>query len=150
MAQFIAWQQPLLQQKPSQQLQTLRKLPSAALLTDTAWRKNNPDQHKAIQEAYRKRNPEAVRIRDHARRAIGKQSSNNAKGLIKKLVKLQRGLCPCCSLPLGDDFHMDHIIPLALGGSVDASNIQLMRATCNQQKSAKHPVDFMQSRGFLL
>jgi 5-methylcytosine-specific restriction endonuclease McrA len=45
---------------------------------------------------------------------------------------------------------MDHIIPLALGGTNTDDNIQLLRAKCNKQKGAKHPIDFMQQRGFLL
>jgi 5-methylcytosine-specific restriction endonuclease McrA len=53
-------------------------------------------------------------------------------------------------LPLGDNYHIDHIMPLALGGSNTDDNIQLLRQRCNNQKCAKHPVDFMQSRGFLL
>ena len=116
----------------------------------TAQRKNKPELYKAIQAAYRKRNPETIRFRDHARRAIGKQSSISAKGLIERLIKLQRGLCPCCNLPLGNDFHMDHIDPIARGGSIGSDNIQLMRAICNMNKSAKHPIDYMQSKGFLL
>ncbi len=116
----------------------------------TARRKKNPEQYKAVQAAYRKRNPESVRFRDYARRAIGKRSTGNAKGLIARLIKLQRGLCPCCKQPLGDDFHLDHITPLSRGGAAGEENIQLMRAICNQQKSAKDPIDFMQSRGFLL
>lgn len=56
----------------------------------------------------------------------------------------------CCGLPLGDNYHIDHIMPLALGGSNTDDNIQLLRQRCNNQKCAKHPVDFMQSRGFLL
>jgi 5-methylcytosine-specific restriction endonuclease McrA len=45
---------------------------------------------------------------------------------------------------------MDHIIPLALGGANTDDNIQLLRATCNLQKHTKHPIDFMQQRGYLL
>ena len=30
------------------------------------------------------------------------------------------------------------------------TNIQLLRATCNTSKGAKDPIEFMQSRGFLL
>ena len=30
------------------------------------------------------------------------------------------------------------------------SEAEIQQAVCNQQKHAKHPVDFMQSRGFLL
>jgi len=52
--------------------------------------------------------------------------------------------------PLGDDFHMDHIMPIALGGSNTDDNMQLLRKECNLQKQAKHPIDFMQSRGLLL
>ena len=73
-----------------------------------------------------------------------------SKGLHKKLFYLQKGKCPCCALPLGDDFHLDHKMPLALGGSNTDDNIQLLRAVCNLQKNSKHPVDFMRSRGFLL
>ena len=40
--------------------------------------------------------------------------------------------------------------PLALGGSNDKANLQLLCPTCNAKKSAKHPIDFMQSRGLLL
>lgn len=41
-------------------------------------------------------------------------------------------------------------MPLALGGANEDWNIQLLRQRCNNQKKAKHPVDFMQSKGYLL
>lgn len=64
--------------------------------------------------------------------------------------KFTNGKCPCCKQPLGDEFHLDHVIPLALGGPNTDDNMQLLRKTCNLQKSAKHPVQYMQERGFLL
>jgi 5-methylcytosine-specific restriction endonuclease McrA len=76
----------------------------------------------------------------------GKLSSK----LAARLFVLQKGKCACCLQPLGDDYHIDHIMPLALGGTNTDDNIQLLRAKCNLQKNAKHPVDFMQQRGFLL
>lgn len=101
--------------------------------------------------AYRKANPDKVKIFASNRRAKeiacgGKLSSN----IEQKLFKLQRGKCACCGLPLGDNYHLDHIMPLALGGTNTDDNIQLLRAKCNHQKSAKHPIAFMQSKGFLL
>ena len=71
-------------------------------------------------------------------------------GLAAKLFDLQKGLCACCGQPLGDDFHMDHVLPFKLGGRNVDGNIQLLRASCNMSKGARHPDDFMQSRGFLL
>lgn len=101
--------------------------------------------------AYRKANPDKVKIFASNRRAKeiacgGKLSSN----IEQKLFKLQRGKCACCGKPLGDKYHIDHIMPLALGGTNTDENVQLLRSTCNHQKSAKHPIDFMQQRGFLL
>jgi len=71
-------------------------------------------------------------------------------GIIKKLFALQKGKCACCGIPLGDDYHLDHIMPISLGGKNNDWNVQLLRKLCNLQKQNKHPVEFMQSRGFLL
>lgn len=116
-----------------------------------AYNAANPDKMRAASSAWNAANPEKRRIANQNRRA--KKRANGGKlspDLSAKLFKLQKGKCACCSLPLGDNFHLDHIMPLALGGSNIDSNIQLLRSTCNSQKHAKHPVNFMQSRGFLL
>ena len=73
-----------------------------------------------------------------------------SRDLPERLFRLQKGLCACCREPLGSGFHLDHIMPLALGGRHEDSNMQLLRKRCNHQKCAKHPVDFMRERGFLL
>lgn len=100
---------------------------------------------------YRKSNPTKCKIFTENRRARKlKAGGVLSQGLAIRLFKLQRGKCPCCNQPLGTNYHLDHIMPLFLGGSNDDSNIQLLRQRCNNQKHAKHPVDFMQSRGFLL
>lgn len=119
--------------------------------SNAAWREANPDKAKSITAAWREANPEAKRIYDQNRRARKKASGGTlSKGLAAKLFKLQKGKCPCCKQPLGDDYHLDHIMPLHCGGSNTDDNMQLLRAVCNMQKHVKHPIDFMQSRGFLL
>ena len=98
-----------------------------------------------------KNNKDSVNASFHNRRAKKIASGGRlSNGLKSKLFLLQRGKCACCGLPLGDNFHMDHIMPLALGGPNTDDNMQLLRQRCNNQKHSKHPVDFMQSRGFLL
>ncbi len=115
------------------------------------WREKNPDRHRAWLSEYLENNREARRIYEHNRRARKRFADGNiSPGLADRLFKLQKGLCPCCQRPLGRNYHMDHIVPLALGGSNEDSNMQLLRATCNLEKHAKHPIDFMQSRGYLL
>ena len=99
--------------------------------------------------AYRKKNPEKVRALNQSRRGL-KRSGKLSPDIIKTLLSKQKGLCVCCRKKLGRDFHLDHIIPLSLGGSNTDENVQLLKAKCNLQKNAKHPVDFMRERGFLL
>ena len=115
------------------------------------WQSANPDRVKAAIKKWRSENPETYRIigqNRRARKSIG--GGKLSQGLAAKLFKMQRGKCSCCGLPLGKEYHLDHIMPLALGGSNTDENIQLLRKRCNLQKNKKHPVDFMQSRGFLL
>ena len=113
------------------------------------YRAANREQIKTSNAAYQAANPEARRIYSHNRRAR-ESGGRLSKGLAEKLFKAQKGKCACCGLPLGDDYHLDHIMPLALGGTNTDDNIQLLRQQCNNQKSSKHPIAFMQSRGFLL
>lgn len=111
----------------------------------------NAGRERVRRAKWRASNPEACRISSHNRRARKLEAGGKlSKGLSGKLFKLQRGLCPCCKKPLGDDYHLDHVMPLFLGGKNEDWNMQLLRQRCNQQKHAKHPVEFMQGRGYLL
>lgn len=108
-----------------------------------------------VNEAWRKNNIERVRsfkrINEQNRRARKRENGGVlSKGLTERLFKLQRGKCACCKQPLGDDYHLDHIMPIALGGVNEDWNMQLLASFCNIQKHAKHPIEFMQSKGFLL
>ena len=115
------------------------------------WRASNIEQAREYGRRYLARNHEKHRIKQQNRRALKTMNGGVlSKDISQRLLKLQRGKCACCGLPLGNDYHLDHILPLALGGSNTDDNIQLLRSLCNMQKSAKHPVDFMQQRGFLL
>ncbi len=125
--------------------------PDRAKINSAACHAANPEQYKATDAAWRKANPEAIRIiRQNYRARKRTNGGTLSKDLAIKLFKLQKGKCPCCKQPLGDTYHLDHIVPIALGGLNTDDNIQLLRGTCNHQKHAKHPIDFMQSRGFLL
>lgn len=125
--------------------------PEKVKASSAAWRAENHAKYKEYVSAWSKANTEYHRIKEHNRRARKLESGGKlSNGLAEKLFKLQRGKCACCGNPLGDDYHLDHIMPLSLGGPNIDSNIQLLRQACNNQKYTKHPIDFMQSRGFLL
>lgn len=99
---------------------------------------------------FRRKNPEVKRRSQHKRRAAGLKGGLSM-GITKKLMALQRARCANCRTSLRRiKFHLDHVMPLALGGTNIDSNIQLLCQPCNQTKHAKHPVDFAQSQGRLL
>lgn len=54
------------------------------------------------------------------------------------LSKKQSGCCGICHarLPISS-IHVDHIIPLSKGGDNSISNLRLVCASCNLQKSNK-------------
>lgn len=120
-----------------------------------AYMKNYRDTHKEkmseIARNFRINNPNYSRITYHNRdKRIKENGGKLSKDLSEKLYILQKGICPCCNEVLGKYFHLDHIMPIALGGKNEDWNIQLLHQKCNNKKYAKHPIDFMQSLGFLL
>lgn len=71
---------------------------------------------------------------------------------IIELKKIQRNRCahPWCGHSIKSGFHIDHIMPIKLGGGNDRRNIQLLCAPCNLRKNAIHPVDYAQRNGMLV
>jgi len=114
------------------------------------WREKNKQKHQLYQKQYQANNLERYRIHAQNRRCLLRLGSLS-QGLMSKLMKLQKSKCACCRISLTNTkIHLDHIMPIALGGEHTDFNIQLLCQTCNQQKHAKHPIEFMQSKGMLL
>ena len=118
---------------------------------NSSWAAANKDKKNACLVRWRLANPELTRLHKQNRRSREMAGGKLSKDIVSKLIRIQRGKCACgCKQHLGDDYHLDHIMPLALGGTNTDDNMQLLTATCNMQKGKKHPVDFMQERGFLI
>ena len=111
----------------------------------------NKVQIAAKKKATRLASPEASRAGRATRRARLKNAEGTFSKLdLKALMTSQKGLCIVCRTSIKDGYHIDHIKPLANGGSNDKLNLQLLCQPCNRSKGAKDPIDFMQQRGYLL
>ena len=98
---------------------------------------------------YREKNPERVKEWSN-RRKRGKIMPRLPRGTITNLKTRQKTKCAICKVSIANGYHIDHILPIKLGGKHEPHNLQLLCKNCNLTKSAKHPVDFMQEKGFLI
>lgn len=100
---------------------------------------------------YRKANPLKICIHSRNRKARKLNApGSHTEADIAQLLILQKTKCAVCHCSIKNGYHVDHVIPLAKGGSNDKLNLQLLCPPCNLSKNAKDPIHFMQQRGFLL
>lgn len=103
-----------------------------------------------LAQAYRERPSEYKRLKKARRRARQAGSEGVvSRDIVTRLMRVQVGRCAICQGGLGQG-ELDHIEPLARGGSHADANLQLLCRTCNRTKASKDPVEFMQSLGRLL
>jgi 5-methylcytosine-specific restriction endonuclease McrA len=116
-----------------------------------AYSADHREAQKAYKAAYYAAYPEKRAVGGRNRRARKRAApGKHTAADIKRLLLLQKSKCSCCRKSITKGYHVDHIVPLARGGSNDPYNLQLLCPTCNLKKRAKDPVEFMQSRGMLL
>jgi 5-methylcytosine-specific restriction endonuclease McrA len=132
-----------------------RNNPEKVAASDARKRERNREKLRAYIKEWRLKNPERHRLLSRSKSATRRARKLLASGRytrkdILDLQVKQRGRCACCKKKLGKDFHVDHVEPLARGGSNDKTNLQLLCPTCNLKKAARDPIQYMQSLGFLL
>jgi len=115
------------------------------------WSLNNREYLNAYERAYKKTNKgRIVRANTrHKRREIIKNSSLSSSKLEDIINNATH--CYWCGTPLkGKKSHIDHYIPLSMGGLHEENNIVISCAKCNMKKNKKDPLEFANSIGKLL
>ncbi len=128
------------------------KHPAKARAAKLLWNKRNPKKVREHIRQWNKNNPDKVRAHHHRRRARRRNAGGTfTAGDIAEIRKLQRNRCARCEQSLKrKKVHIDHITPLARGGTNDRRNLQLLCALCNDSKGARDPIDDMRRLGRLL
>jgi len=108
-----------------------------------AYRADNKERIAAQRAAYQAAHPEKgnARTRNRLARIVGNGGTHAAVD-IQAQYDRQKGRCYYCDTLVGDDYHVDHVIPLILGGSNGPDNLVVACPTCNTSKGAKHPMDY--------
>ena len=99
----------------------------------------HPDYHRDWQKEY----PEKCAAYRANRRAhkLGNGGTHTAADILAQYER-QRGKCFWCGEKAGDSYHVDHVVPLVLGGSNGPENLVIACPSCNVSKQARHPMDF--------
>ena len=127
--------------------EVLRKARSSA----ASYRKRFPERAKKSITEWWEKNPGRKKAYHHARRARKRGNGGSyTPADVASILKGQGERCAYCRCRLGDAYHVDHIIPLAKGGSSDRRNLQILCEPCNLAKGAKHPIDYARTLGLLL
>jgi len=124
---------------------------------DRAYYKAHREQILAYQRSYRKDHPKKVAARHKAWR----ESENGRKGaladalnrraavderitseVVDEVTAEYGGLCPYCNQPIVNG-HIDHIVPISMGGTSDRENLVYSCAPCNLSKGDKSLLEFM-------
>ena len=110
--------------------------------------KSDPDAHR-LEMARRLAARKRIKRKNRKARERG-APGRLSRGLVDRLFALQQGRCAACRKDWPSGMHLDHIVPLAGGGSNEDENIQLLCPPCNLQKRDRDPNEFMRSCGFLI
>lgn len=99
--------------------------------------------------------PESIAANARAARARKKNAPGSHSGDdVVSIFEKQLGLCANCHIKLvksgRQKYHVDHIMPLARGGSDWPSNLQCLCPSCNMSKNAKDPIMWANENGRLL
>lgn len=96
--------------------------------------------HRAATQRWRKEHPE--RWKEIRRTAQSARRARKLNQFIENVdpaivYEMHGGRCGICGEFIAEDFHVDHVIPLARGGMHGYINVQPAHPACNLRKSAK-------------
>lgn len=119
------------------------------------WRCRNPEKNRQQVWDWRNAHPERVREQNKIHKQLRRAREWSASGQftandVLEIMKAQRCRCAYCGANIRKQYHVDHIVPLARGGSNERKNIQLTCPPCNRKKNGRDPLQFARSLGRLL
>lgn len=104
------------------------------------YRKKNREKLSAYNKNWQKENRERARAICISRRAKIKGASVlSSNKEISQWALSQDKKCYWCKVNCEDFYHLDHYMPLALGGEHSIQNLVISCADCNSRKGYKHP-----------
>ena len=112
------------------------------------YNRDNADRLKEQKRAYQKSNPDVCRTSNRNRRArvVSAEGSHTTKDV--RLINKRQGFrCVYCGTATFEEYHVDHIVALARGGSNYPDNLQITCPRCNRRKHTASHAAFLERMG---
>lgn len=106
---------------------------------DESRREVSSAHHKEYKATHREQ--EATHSRNRRARIRGNGGVHTTADIAAQRTR-QKGKCFWCGEKVGRHYHVDHVMPIILGGSNGTENLVISCAFCNDSKGSKHPMDF--------
>lgn len=112
------------------------------------WRQDYRDHKERYERAarrYRAKNLERARqwVRNYSNKRRIEGELNLSSADFADWILAEPKLCRWCGCDCADNYHADHIIPLARGGRHELGNLTVACANCNLRKRNKLPEEFL-------
>jgi 5-methylcytosine-specific restriction endonuclease McrA len=111
---------------------------------DRKYRKKNAEKLQAMKASWRERNADLVRSirRNYKAKRRAAEASGVSSSDLAAWIDSQDKVCAWCKRDCGNNYHVDHIEPLARGGAHELHNMTIACPTCNMRKNARDPAEF--------
>lgn len=115
------------------------------------WRGKNLEKAREYERRwYAEKQNKAASLHNRRARKRASPGSHTAADL-RAILSAQNTRCAYCRADLRKvRRHLDHVMPLALGGTNNKENLQYLCRDCNLLKGAKDPHEYARERGLLL
>ena len=107
-----------------------------------AYRATHLEESRRLDREYYARNRDKFRVLNNRRRMRERGRGSHSASDIREQRLRQKGRCYWCGEKTGPDYHVDHVIPIARGGSNGPDNLVIACPTCNLSKGSKLPHEF--------
>ena len=105
--------------------------PKQAAEISLKYRRNNAEKIKEAKRKYRAENPESIRAQGHVYRT---RKASNGVNLVTAAETAAIAAMPCTACGAAGPSEIDHIVPLARGGSHTIGNLMPLCKSCNSSK----------------
>jgi 5-methylcytosine-specific restriction endonuclease McrA len=111
----------------------------------------NPEWHRAQSRQYHRTHKHVAKAAVARRRAReAAAQGQHTKEDVQRQYQAQKGKCYWCGKDVSNVYHLDHVIPLAKGGSNGPENLVIACPSCNLSKRDKLPHEWPGNGGKLL